>query len=600
MQSVPQAETPLPLKQMFALAVVLLNESLCSTMLLPYVGLLVSHIQNKPPEEAGYVSGLLVGVFMFGQVVSSTWWGCFSDKYGRRPPLLIGLFSSGCIMLGFGFSGTVWLCILFRFVHGLFNGNVLVAKTVLADILDRTNEAKGFTLVSLTYGIGTLIGPSVGGLLYDPANNTAMHWAGFSKDGLFAKFPGLLPALVVVVYTIFGMFVCIVYVTESNPKAQPLPRWVRFLIPCLSHTRSEMIPLSNSPAEEVNEIGKTRCININKSKGETVKTTETVVVSEEMLSHDLNERVMYEVSLSNRENRNDMPFEEEMEELQVGMTDEDEEENEEHKRANRNGWEQLNEGQSQGEAETFGYKEAFTFPTTRDVLIIYMLLSVADMGFGEIFPLWAIAGPLVGGLGLKSDEVGLFLLSHSVPCVLANLCFHLACRAITDKMQLWRVSLVGMAIAVGFIPFASYFPHGISQFTVVLLCMFSRQWFAAWAYSLITLLTARSAPKGCVGTMYGINQSCGAVMRCVGPIIVTPLFAWSISGNHMPPFNHMFVFILTFIIFLLAALLSYKIVIVEDIGTQTVVQEVEEVVHGVEEVPQGFVGELNSRHSHDQ
>ncbi|RNC30150.1 putative transporter, partial [Trypanosoma cruzi] len=175
-------ETPLPLKQMFALAVVLLNESFSSTMLLPYVGLLIAHLRNRPAEESGYLSGLMIGVFMFGQVVSGKYWGYLSDKYGRRAPLLVGLLSSGFMMLGFGLGKTVWMCILFRFLHGLFNGNVLVAKTVLADILDETNQAKGFTLVSLTYGFGTLIGPAVGGVLYDPANSNMMQWAGFSKE----------------------------------------------------------------------------------------------------------------------------------------------------------------------------------------------------------------------------------------------------------------------------------------------------------------------------------------------------------------------------------------------------------------------------------
>ncbi|KAH9601643.1 Major facilitator superfamily [Trypanosoma melophagium] len=590
MSSVPQAETPLPIKQMFALAVVLLNESLCGTMLLPYVGLLVSHIQNKPPEEAGYVSGLLIGVFMFGQVVSGRWWGYLSDQYGRRPPLLIGLFSSGCMMLGFGLSSSVWICVVFRFVHGLFNGNVLVAKTVLADILDRTNEAKGFTLVSLTYGIGTLIGPTIGGLLYDPANNVAMHWAGFSKDGLFARFPGLLPALVVVVYTILGMFVCIVYVTESNPKAQPLPRWMRTLFPSLRYSRSDIIPLSNAPAEGVSRVEESRTRNIKRGKYEAVKTDETVVVAETISSRTLNEQTTNGVSLSGDwENGDGEPQEEEMVELQFGVTDEEEEYSGEY----GNEWDEVNEQQSDEVQKPFGYRDAFKFPTTRDVLIIYMLLSVADMAFGEIFPLWAIAGVAVGGLGFRSEQIGLFLLSNSVPCVLANLCFHLVCGIITDKMQLWRLSIVGMGFAVVIIPFASYLPQNFQQFGLVLMCTFSRQWFAAWAYSLITLLTARSAPKGCVGTMYGINQSCGAAMRCVGPILVTPIFAWSISSYHIFPFNHVFVFLLMFITFILGALLSYRIVIVEDVGRQTVVQEVEEV----EEVPQGFASEVNSRNN---
>ncbi|KAG5492158.1 hypothetical protein GH5_01065 [Leishmania sp. Ghana 2012 LV757] len=62
-----------------------------------------------------------------------------SDKYGRRFPLISGLFTSGLMMLGFGLSTTVRMCAFFRFMHGLFNGNVMVAKTMMADITAHTN-----------------------------------------------------------------------------------------------------------------------------------------------------------------------------------------------------------------------------------------------------------------------------------------------------------------------------------------------------------------------------------------------------------------------------------------------------------------------------
>ncbi|CAJ1034867.1 hypothetical protein IOCL2690_000771900, partial [Leishmania lindenbergi] len=91
--------TPLPMNQLFPMAFVLLNESICSTMLLPFVGLLVAHLKGVSVNEAGYFSGILIGVFMLGQVVSSRMWGWVSDKYGRRFPLISGLFTSGFMML---------------------------------------------------------------------------------------------------------------------------------------------------------------------------------------------------------------------------------------------------------------------------------------------------------------------------------------------------------------------------------------------------------------------------------------------------------------------------------------------------------------------
>ncbi|GET92798.1 hypothetical protein, conserved [Leishmania tarentolae] len=224
--------TPLPMDQLIPMTFVLLNESICSTMLLPFVGLLVAHLEGVSVNEAGYSSGILIGVFMLGQVLSSRMWGWMSDKYGRRFPIISGLFTSGLMMLGFGLSTTVWMCAFFRFMHGLFNGNVMVAKTMMADITDKTNAAKGFAFVSLCYGIGVLIGPTVGGMLYDPVNSTTLRWMHISQDSIFSRKPALLPSLVIFIYTNIGMLVCTFFVMESNAKAEPLPMFVRYIYPC--------------------------------------------------------------------------------------------------------------------------------------------------------------------------------------------------------------------------------------------------------------------------------------------------------------------------------------------------------------------------------
>ncbi|RNF24731.1 putative transporter [Trypanosoma cruzi] len=550
-------ETPLPLKQMFALAVVLLNESFSSTMLLPYVGLLIAHLRNRPAEESGYLSGLMIGVFMFGQVVSGKYWGYLSDKYGRRTPLLVGLLSSGFMMLGFGLGKTVWMCILFRFLHGLFNGNVLVAKTVLADILDETNQAKGFTLVSLTYGFGTLIGPAVGGVLYDPANSNMMQWAGFSKEGIFSRFPGLLPAVVLCLYINLGVFVCIVFLKESNPKAQPLPRWLAVLIPCFREAKEP--ELNSSDTTDV-VFEKMADLNDFQEDNKSTKKAEEPMVMKRSFHGDmrlglelteLGER-SYKLSIMDDMEELEMDYEEDGGKMQEG---------EDHDAVR----------DPEG-VEPFGYKEAFLLPITRNVLVLYMLLSAADMAYGETFPLWAIANNSVGGLEYSSGIVGLFLLSNSLPCVGANLLFHIACRVAEDKMVLWQISMYAMAFGVGLVPFAAYIPP-VGQFIMIFICGFLRQWFAAWAYGLITLFTARVAPPACLGTMYGISQSCGAAMRCVIPIVATPIFAWSISGSHPPPFNHMFVFLIAAAVFVVAAVISFGVTMVIHSAKEIVVEE---------------------------
>lgn len=97
----PPPVTPLPRKQTLALTVVLLSESISFTIVLPFVPRLVAYLMDTTVEEAGYYTGILVGLFMMGQVASCKLWGYVSDTYGRKMPLNVGLVASALAMFFF-------------------------------------------------------------------------------------------------------------------------------------------------------------------------------------------------------------------------------------------------------------------------------------------------------------------------------------------------------------------------------------------------------------------------------------------------------------------------------------------------------------------
>jgi MFS family permease len=63
-----------------------------------------------------------------------------SDRYGRRLILISGLFFSLIFQVLFGFSFSLPICMVFRFLSGAFNGNIGVAKTYLGEITDKSNQ----------------------------------------------------------------------------------------------------------------------------------------------------------------------------------------------------------------------------------------------------------------------------------------------------------------------------------------------------------------------------------------------------------------------------------------------------------------------------
>jgi MFS family permease len=212
--------TPVPWKTLSALLMVQLNEAISISMLFPFVGFLVARVEGETDvSAAGYRAGFLIAMFQLAQFFSCRRWGRFSDHFGRRVTLQLGLLLGAVAVVGFGFTFSLWWAMLFRFFHGLANGNVAVAKTVIADITDETNRAVGYAAISASYGIGSFIGPAIGGVLYDPTKNPHLDFLQLAPDGIFAEFPALLPCLATACYSIAALVLSIFVLPETNPHA---------------------------------------------------------------------------------------------------------------------------------------------------------------------------------------------------------------------------------------------------------------------------------------------------------------------------------------------------------------------------------------------
>ena len=81
----------------------------------------------------GILSGVIASAFTVAQLLSSPMWGRFSDKFGRRPALLIALSAAGVAYLVFGFAESLWLLFLSRIVQGAGGGTVGVIQAYVAD-----------------------------------------------------------------------------------------------------------------------------------------------------------------------------------------------------------------------------------------------------------------------------------------------------------------------------------------------------------------------------------------------------------------------------------------------------------------------------------
>jgi DHA1 family tetracycline resistance protein-like MFS transporter len=119
-------------------------------------------------EELGaspLLVGLLVASFPASQMIGAPLIGKFSDKYGRKPALVITSLGTCLGYIVLGFAGTLSLIFLSRIVTGVTGGNISVAQAYISDITEERDRAKGMGIIGAAFGIGLITGPAVGGLL---------------------------------------------------------------------------------------------------------------------------------------------------------------------------------------------------------------------------------------------------------------------------------------------------------------------------------------------------------------------------------------------------------------------------------------------------
>lgn len=98
--------------------------------------------QIKGEEDASFYSGLLVSAFALAETCTAMFWGVLSDRYGRKPIILIALGGTALSNLLFGFATNFWLALLARVLGGLLNGNVAVMQTMVAEMVTRPEHER--------------------------------------------------------------------------------------------------------------------------------------------------------------------------------------------------------------------------------------------------------------------------------------------------------------------------------------------------------------------------------------------------------------------------------------------------------------------------
>jgi len=144
------------------------------------------------------IVGVLIAAFSIAQLASAPLWGRFSDRYGRRPALLVGLLVSAVAYVIFAYASTLWLLLISRTVQGLGGGTIGVVQAYVADASDPSDRAKSLGWLSAATSLGAVVGPAIGSAL--------IHWGRHA--------PGIASAIFCVLVSVFAA----IYLRESREE----------------------------------------------------------------------------------------------------------------------------------------------------------------------------------------------------------------------------------------------------------------------------------------------------------------------------------------------------------------------------------------------
>ncbi len=163
------------------------------SIILPFLPFFIAEFNASPALIGFLLSSNAIFGFIFGPILSK-----LSDKYGRKPMMLISL---GGTLIGFIIlilSNNIIVLLISRIIDGIFSGQFPIARAMIGDVVSPEDRPKQMTNIGITFGLAFLIGPAIGGLL--------------------SSFGFIGPGIIATILTGFSFVYTAIYLKESLPN----------------------------------------------------------------------------------------------------------------------------------------------------------------------------------------------------------------------------------------------------------------------------------------------------------------------------------------------------------------------------------------------
>lgn len=197
----------MPLPLLFILLTVALD-AIGIGLIFPVMPDLIREVSFTTLSEAAVWGGILATSYAVMQFLFGPLLGALSDRFGRRPVLLLSLGLMMTDYLVMSVADTIWLLLLLRIVSGIASATYSTAAAYIADITPPDQRGKRFGLIGACFGVGFVLGPVIGGLL----------------AGIDTRAPFLVAAGLAAANLLFGLLVLPETVTDATRRPFALSR----------------------------------------------------------------------------------------------------------------------------------------------------------------------------------------------------------------------------------------------------------------------------------------------------------------------------------------------------------------------------------------
>jgi hypothetical protein len=413
-------------------------------------------------------------------------------------------------------------------ICGALNGNVGVAKSYLGEITDSTNQALGFSALSFSWGFGAIVAPVIGGFLSRPADR---YPGTFSRDGLFGRFPYLLPCMFSVAIGLFSVTLGFFFLKESE-------RWLEMRRQRLRAQRPRLQKRTSAGRYEALALS----IDATSASASSLTATEAAATPRETAER-------------------------------VGLTS-----------GGGGGGGGDGDAARKAEAEAQGDEEDETDsasahaqqqqpappppPKASELLRDrYALLGCASYWLtathfilnDELLPLFAKTRVEDGGLSFGPAEVGFLLTIQGVTLIFFQMFLFPRITRALGTVRTYQLSTLAALFYFAFFPSTSFTAllGRAALWAELAPIMVVRAMIGSSAFTAVMIIVNNGSPTGSLGAVNGLGQAGASLSRALGPLLGGSIWSLSLS-SHLPA--HQFLpFLLPVSICVAAVLLARRL-----------------------------------------